>query len=68
MRKLLDSSDDYLKTEHNVREYIHSLSDSQLKYYYEAIEFTSFSIVLAHEYAKRFGKKIKKTKSFNVNK
>ena len=62
MKKLLDSHDNYLKTEKNVKKYLQELSDSQLKLYFEAIEFTPFPILLAQEYTKRFkNKKIVKS-------
>lgn len=57
MKKLLDPNHNYLKTEENVRKYLHSLTDSQIQSYYEAIEFTSFPILLAQEYSERFKKK-----------
>lgn len=56
MKKLLDPNHDYHKTEENVKKYLHSLSDSQLKLYFEAIEFTPFPLMLIREYAKRFAK------------
>lgn len=59
MKSLLDPGDDYLKTEENVRKYLKSLSNSQIKSFYEAIEYTSFPILLAHEYSFRFKKKSK---------
>jgi len=57
VKSLLDPGHDYLKTEKNVSKYLHSLSDSQIKSYYEAIEFTSFPILLSQEYSRRFKKK-----------
>lgn len=60
MRKLLDAKHNYEKTQQNVQNYLKSLSDSQLKLFYEAIEFTPFSILLSQEYFKRFGKKSNK--------
>ena len=62
MKKLLDPEHNYLKTEANVRKYLQSLSDSQIQSYYEAIEFTSFPILLAHEYSMRFKNKNKSKK------
>ena len=56
MKKLLDPNHDYSKTEENVRKYLHSLTDSQIQSYFEAIEFTSFPTLLAREYAMRFKK------------
>ncbi|MDX1596656.1 MAG: hypothetical protein R3327_06925 [Nitrosopumilaceae archaeon] len=60
MDSLLDPHHDYLKTEENVRKFLSKLSDNELKKYYEAIEFTSFPILLEQEYANRFYKKNKK--------
>ncbi|AJM92295.1 MULTISPECIES: hypothetical protein [Nitrosopumilus] len=62
MRKLLDPHHDYLKTEENVKKYLNSLSDSQLKLYFEAIEFTPFPLMLIQEYSKRFSKNRQKTR------
>ena len=56
MRKLLDPNHDYLQTEENVKKYLNKLSDSQLKLYFEAIEFTPFPLILIQEYSKRFTK------------
>lgn len=56
MKSLLDPGNDYSKTEKNVSKYLQSLSDSQIKSYYEAIEFTSFPILLYQEYSRRFKK------------
>jgi hypothetical protein len=60
MKRMLDHNHNYLKTEENVRRYLHSLSDSQIQSYYDAIEFTSFPILLVKEYSKRFNKKNQK--------
>ena len=57
MRKLLDPGHDYLRTEKNVQKYLRALSDSQIKSYYEAIEFTPFPTLLAKEYYRRFSTK-----------
>lgn len=57
MKRLLDPDNNYLKTDANVRKYLQSLTDSQIKSFYEAIEFTSFPKLLAHEYSIRFKKK-----------
>lgn len=54
MEELLDPNHDYLKTEENVRKFLAKLPDKELKKYYEAIEFTSFPLLLEHEYSKRF--------------
>lgn len=59
MKDLLDPNHDYLKTEKNVKRYLQSLSDAEIKSYYEMIEFTTFPALLVQEYSKRF-KKIKK--------
>jgi len=53
MKRLLHDSG-YLRTETNVKKYLESLSDAQIKYHYEAIEFTPFPILLSKEYSKRF--------------
>ncbi|MCA9812478.1 MAG: hypothetical protein KC483_06420 [Nitrosarchaeum sp.] len=60
MRSLLDPDNNYLKTEKNVQKYLRSLSDSQIKSYYEAIEFTPFPSMLAKEYSHRFKQKTNK--------
>lgn len=61
MEHLLDPNHDYLKTEENVRKFLSKLSDKELQKYYEAIEFTSFPILLEQEYTNRFHpKKINK--------
>jgi hypothetical protein len=57
MRKLLDSHGDYLKTESNIKDYLSSLDDKELTKLYENIELTPFSILLVHEYRKRFKEK-----------
>lgn len=62
MKNLLDPNNDYLKTEKNVRKYLKSLPNSQIKLFYEAIEYTSFPVLLAHEYTSRFKKKKSKPK------
>lgn len=54
MKNLLDPNHDYLKTEENVKKYLQRLSDAQIKSYYEMIEFTTFPVLLAQEYSKRF--------------
>jgi hypothetical protein len=59
MRNLLDPHDDYIKTEKKVRKYLKSFSDSQIKSFYEAIEYTPFTVLLVHEYSSRFKKKSK---------
>jgi len=61
MKSLLDPNHDYLKTEENVKRFLHGLSDKELQKYYEAIEFTSFPLLLEQEYANRFYHK-KRTK------
>jgi hypothetical protein len=57
MRNLVDSHGDYLKTENNIKEYLCSVSDKELKKLYENIELTPFPILLAQEYRKRFKRK-----------
>lgn len=56
MKNLLDPHDDYIKTEKNVRKYLKSLSDSQIKSFYETIEYTPFPALLTKEYSSRFKK------------
>jgi hypothetical protein len=57
MRKLIDSHGDFLKTENNIKEYLSSLNDKELKKLYENIELTPLPIFLVHEYRKRFKEK-----------
>ena len=57
VRKLIDSNGDYSKTENNIKEYLSSLNDKELKKLYENIELTPFPILLVHEYRKRFKEK-----------
>lgn len=54
MKKLLDSRYNYLKTQENVQKYLKSLPDSQIKFYYETVEFTPFLTMLCQEYSLRF--------------
>ena len=60
MKKLLDPGNDYLKTEKNVEKYLRSLPDSQIRVYYEAIEFTPFPTLLSKEYSRRFNTKARR--------
>ncbi|MGD8707440.1 MAG: hypothetical protein PVI88_02005 [Nitrosopumilaceae archaeon] len=57
MRNLIDSHGDYLKTENNIKDYLASMNDKELKKLYDTIELTPFPILLVHEYRKRFKEK-----------
>ncbi|MGD2106324.1 MAG: hypothetical protein PVH93_01830 [Nitrosopumilaceae archaeon] len=54
MEKLFDPKASYLACEKNVRKYLDSLSDEQLRTFFENIEYTPFPILLIKEYKKRF--------------
>jgi hypothetical protein len=54
MEKLFDPKSSYLACEKNVRKYLDSLSDEQLRTFFENIEYTPFPILLIKEYKKRF--------------
>jgi hypothetical protein len=54
MEKLFDPKVSYLACEKNVRKYLDSLSDEQLRTFFENIEYTPFPILLIKEYKKRF--------------
>ena len=54
MEKLFDPKASYLTCEKNVRKYLDSLSDEQLRTFFENIEYTPFPILLIKEYKKRF--------------
>jgi len=54
MEKLFDPKKSYLSCEKNVRKYLQTLSDEQLRTFYENLEFTPFPILLIKEYKKRF--------------
>jgi hypothetical protein len=54
MEKLFDPKTSYLTCEKNVRKYLDSLSDEQLRTFFENIEYTPFPILLIKEYKKRF--------------
>ena len=57
MQSLLDPQGNYAKSEKNVKKYLSSISDLEIKGFYENIELTPFPILLAKEYHKRFSKK-----------
>lgn len=59
MRNLLDLNGDRLKTEINIKKYLASINDRQLKNLYDSIELTQFPILLACEYRQRFRNKSK---------
>lgn len=54
MEKLFDPKTSYLTCEKNVRKYLNSLSDEQLRTFFENIEYTPFPILLIKEYKRRF--------------
>jgi hypothetical protein len=54
MERLFDPNVSYLSCEKNVKKYLKGLSDSQLKTFYENLEYTPFPILLIKEYKKRF--------------
>ena len=58
MKSLIDPKGDYLKTEKNIKKYLNSLNDRQLKNLYDNIELTHFPILLAHEYKRRLKVKL----------
>lgn len=58
---------DFLGNERNVKKFLKSLPDTQIKNYYEAIEYTPFPILLAKEYKKRFVKNKSKNKKLGGN-
>lgn len=57
MEKLFDPDKSYISCEKNIKEYLRSLSDYQLKIFFENLEYTPFPILLIREYKKRFKKK-----------
>ena len=57
MQSLLDPQGSYIKSEKNVKKYLKSISDADIKGFYENVELTPFPILLAKEYHKRFSKK-----------
>ncbi|NNM03154.1 MAG: hypothetical protein HKP26_06315 [Nitrosopumilus sp.] len=56
MEKLFDPSKSYMSCEKNIKTYLRSLSDSQLKIFFETLEYTPFPTLLMKEYKKRFKK------------
>lgn len=56
MEKLFDPDKSYLSCEKNIKTYLKSLSDSQLKIFFENLEYTPFPILLIKEYKRRFKK------------
>lgn len=63
MQSLLDPQGSYIKSENNVKKYLKSISDADIKGFYENVELTPFPILLAKEYHKRFSKKKLSSKS-----
>lgn len=59
MEKLFDVN--YLKCEKNVKRFLTSLSNEEIRTFYDNLEYTPFPILLAKEYRRRFPKKIEKT-------
>lgn len=57
MQSLLDPRGNYIKSENNVKKYLKSMTDVDIKGLYENIELTPFPILLAKEYHSRFSKK-----------
>ncbi|AFS81083.1 hypothetical protein NKOR_06000 [Candidatus Nitrosopumilus koreensis AR1] len=56
MEKFFDPEKSYLSCEKNIKQYLKALSDSQLKTFFENLEYTPFPILLMKEYKKRFRK------------
>ncbi len=54
VKNLIDPEGDRIKTEINIKKYLHSLGDKQLKNLYDNIEHTTFPILLVQEYKNRF--------------
>lgn len=63
MESLLGPKGDYMRTEQNVKNFLRSLPDHELKNYYENIELTTFPILLAREYHRRLSNTSFKRKS-----
>lgn len=57
MQSLLDPHGNYIRSEKNVKKYLKSISDEEIKSFYDNIELTPFPILLAKEYHARFTKK-----------
>ena len=57
MQSLLDPHGNYIKSEKNVKKFLKSISDEEIKSFYDNIELTPFPILLAKEYHSRFPKK-----------
>ncbi|MCA9827422.1 MAG: hypothetical protein KC444_03395 [Nitrosopumilus sp.] len=56
MEKLFDPDKPYVTCEKNIKAYLRSLSDCQLKIFFDNLEYTPFHILLTKEYKKRFRK------------
>ena len=54
MEKLFEPDKSYLSCEKNIKKYLKSLTNEQLKTFYENLEYTPFPILLIKEYKKRF--------------
>ncbi|MCV0373412.1 MAG: hypothetical protein K5793_07665 [Nitrosarchaeum sp.] len=57
MESLYDPRGSYLSSEKNVKKYLKKISDSQVKTFYENLEYTPFPILLIKEYKRRFKRK-----------
>ncbi|MCV0366105.1 MAG: hypothetical protein K5798_02425 [Nitrosopumilus sp.] len=54
MEKFFDPKKSYVACEETIKNYLCSLSDSQLKTLFDNLEYTPFSKLLMQEYKKRF--------------
>lgn len=54
MESLFDPKKSYLSCEKNVKKYLESISDLQLKNFFDNLEYTPFPILLMKEYKRRF--------------
>ena len=54
VERLYDPDGSYLSCEKNVKQYLRKISDSQIKTFYENLEYTPFPILLIREYKRRF--------------
>lgn len=68
VKSLLDPHGNYIKSEKNVKKYLKSISDEDIKALYDNIELTPFPILLAKEHYERFSKSnFKKNKNKSKN-
>ncbi|KFM19552.1 hypothetical protein AAA799P11_00541 [Marine Group I thaumarchaeote SCGC AAA799-P11] len=54
MENFFEPEKSYLSCEKNIKKYLESISDSQLKNFFDNLEYTPFPILLMKEYKKRF--------------